>query len=54
LVRKEGEIRRIRKETVHRQAERRRKFLEIVAIILLVVSGVGALIMLVMWLKGMQ
>jgi len=54
LVRKEGEIRRIRKETVHRQAERRRKFLEIVAIALLVVSGVGALILLVMWLKGMQ
>ena len=54
LVRKEGEIRRIRKETVHRQAERRRKFLEIVAIALVVVSGVGALILLVMWLKGMQ
>ena len=54
LVRKEGEIRRIRKETVHRQAERRRKFLEIVAIILLVVSGVGGLILLAMWLKGMQ
>jgi len=54
LVRKEGEIRRIRKETVHRQAERRRKFLEIVAIMLLVVSGVGALILLAMWLKGMQ
>ena len=54
LVRKEGKIRRIRKETVHRQAERRRKFLEIVAIALVVVSGVGALILLVMWLKGMQ
>jgi hypothetical protein len=54
LVRKEGEIRRIRKETVHRQAERRRKFLEIVAIALLVVSGVGGLILLAMWLKGMQ
>ena len=54
LVRQEALIRKTRKETVHRQAERRRKFLEIVAIILLVVSGVGALILLAMWLKGMQ
>ena len=54
LVRKEGEIRRIRKETVHRQAERRRKFIEIVSIALALVTGVGALILLVMWLKGMQ
>lgn len=54
LVRQEALIRKTRKETVHRQAERRRKFLEIMAIILLVVSGVGALILLAMWLKGMQ
>ena len=50
----EGSIRKQRQETIYRQRERRRKFLEIVAIALVVVSGVGALILLVMWLKGMQ
>ena len=54
LVKMEGSIRKQRQETVYRQRERRRKFLEIVAIILLVVSGVGGLILLAMWLKGMQ
>jgi len=54
LVRMEGSIRKQRQETIYRQRERRRKFLEIVAIALVVVSGVGALILLVMWLKGMQ
>jgi len=54
LVKMEGSIRKQRQETIYRQRERRRKFLEIVAIALVVVSGVGALILLVMWLKGMQ
>ena len=54
LVRMEGSIRKQRQETIYKQRERRRKFLEIVAIILLVVSGVGGLILLAMWLKGMQ
>ena len=54
LVRQEALIRKTRKETVHRQAERRRKFIEIVSIALALVTGVGALILLVMWLKGLQ
>ena len=54
LVRMEGSIRKQRQETIYKQRERRRKFIEIVAIALVVVSGVGALILLVMWLKGMQ
>lgn len=54
LVRQEALIRKTRKETVHRQAERRRKFIEIVSIALALVTGVGALILLVMWLKGTQ
>jgi hypothetical protein len=54
LVKMEGSIRKQRQETIYKQRERRRKFIEIVAIILLVVSGVGALILLAMWLKGMQ
>ena len=54
LVRQEALIRKTRKETVHRQAERRRKFIEIVSIVLALVTGVGALILLVMWLKGTQ
>jgi len=54
LVKMEGSIRKQRQETIYKQRERRRKFLEIVAIILLVVSGVGGLILLAMWLKGMQ
>ena len=54
LVRQEALIRKTRKETVHRQAERRRKFIEIVSIVLALVTGVGALILFVMWLKGTQ
>jgi len=50
----EGSIRKQRQETIYRQRERRRKFLEIAAIILTVATGVGLLVMLVMWLKGLQ
>lgn len=54
LVKMEGSIRKQRQQTIYRQRERRRKFLEILAIALVVASGVGLLILLAMWLKGMQ
>jgi hypothetical protein len=54
LVRMEGSIRKQRQETIYRQRERRRKFIEVVSIVLALVTGVGALILLVMWLKGLQ
>ena len=54
LVKMEGSIRKQRQETIYRQRERRRKFIEIVSIVLALVTGVGALILLVMWLKGLQ
>jgi hypothetical protein len=54
LVKMEGSIRKQRQETIYRQRERRRKFIEIVSIVLALVTGVGALILLVMWLKGTQ
>ena len=54
LVRQEALIRKTRKETVHRQAERRRKFLEVAAIIGLIVTGLGLIVMLIIWLKGLQ
>ena len=54
LVRMEGSIRKQRQETIYRQRERRRKFIEIVSIALALVTGVGLLILLVTWLKGAQ
>jgi len=54
LVRMEGSIRKQRAETIYRQRERRRKFIEVVSIVLALVTGVGLLILLVMWLKGLQ
>jgi len=50
----EGSIRKQRAETIYRQRERRRKFIEVVSIVLALVTGVGLLILLVMWLKGLQ
>ncbi len=49
----EGSIRKQRQETIYKQRERRRKFIEIAAIIIAVITGVGALVMLVMWLKSL-
>ena len=49
LVRMEGKIRKQRQETLYRQRERRRKFVEIVSVIiflLIVASGIGFLIWL--------
>jgi hypothetical protein len=54
LVRMEGEIRKKRKETVYAQRERRRKFIEILSIILVVITGLGIIAGLIMWLKSMQ
>jgi len=49
LVRMEGRIRKQRQETLYRQRERRRKFVEVVSVIvflLIVASGIGFLIWL--------
>ena len=54
LVRMEGSIRKQRQETIYRQRERRRKFMEIVFIIMAVITGVGLLLLLVMWLKSLN
>ncbi len=47
LVRMEGQIRKQRQETIYKQAQRRRKFLEVVAVILaagVFVAGVSGLV----------
>ena len=54
LVRMEGQIRRTRKETIYKQRELRRKFVEIVAIIVTVLTGIGILLLFVLWLKGLS
>ena len=54
LVRMEGQIRRTRKETIYKQRELRRKFVEIVAIIVTVLTGIGILVLFVLWLKGLS
>ena len=54
LVRQGALIRKTRKETIYRQRERRRKFLEVAAIIGLIVTGLGLIVMLIIWLKGLQ
>ena len=52
LVKMEGTIRKQRQETLYKQRQRRRKFVEIVAWILMAVLGAGLLVGLVMFLKG--
>lgn len=52
LVAMEGQIRKRRKETLYRQRERRRKFVEIVAWILVAGAGLAALTAFVMLLKS--
>jgi len=52
LVKMEGSIRKQRQETLYKQRQRRRKFVEIVAWILMAVLGAGLLVGLVMFLKG--
>lgn len=52
LVAMEGQIRKRRKETLYRQRERRRKFVEIVAWILVVCVGMAALTAFILLLKA--
>ena len=52
LVKMEGQIRKRRKETLYKQRERRRKFVEIVAWIIVVGAGFAALTAFVMLLKS--
>lgn len=54
LIRMEGQIRKKRQETLYRQRERRQKFVEAVAWILLLSVGVGALILFAVVLKESQ
>tara|TARA_R100000773_G_C4200573_1_gene103218 strand:+ start:345 stop:815 length:471 start_codon:yes stop_codon:yes gene_type:complete len=54
LVRMEGKIRKERQETIYKQRELRRKFIEIVAVILTVLTGIGILVMLVLWLRSLN
>ena len=52
LVHMEGQIRKRRKETLYRQRERRRKFVEFVAWILVAAAGLAALTAFIMLLKA--
>jgi len=52
LVRMEGQIRKRRQETLYKQRERRQKFVEIVAWIIMIGLGVTVLTFFVMFLKG--
>ena len=49
LIRMEGRIRKQRQETLYRQRERRRKFVEVLCIILLL-TMVGAFLVFLAWL----
>ena len=52
LVRMEGQIRKRRQETLYRQRERRRKFVEIVAWIVMIGAGIAVLASFVLLLKS--
>lgn len=52
LVRMEGQIRKRRQETLYAQRERRQKFVEIIAWIVMIGLGVSVLTLFVMFLKG--
>ncbi len=52
LVRMEGQIRKRRQETLYKQRERRQKFVEIVAWIVMIGFGAAALTFFVMFLQG--
>lgn len=53
LVRMEGSIRKQRAETIYKQRELRRKFVEIVAIIATAITGIGILVLFILWLRGL-
>lgn len=52
LVRMEGQIRKRRQETLYRQRERRRKFVEIVAWVIMIGAGIAVLTAFVLLLKS--
>ena len=52
LVKMEGSIRKQRQETLYKQRQRRRKFVEIVAWIVMLILGAGLLVGFVMFLKS--
>ena len=52
LIRMEGQIRKQRQETICRQRERRRKFIEVVAVVTIILTGVGLLALFIMWLRS--
>jgi len=52
LIRMEGQIRKQRQETLYRQRERRQKFVEIIAVIVLVSISIALLIGFVIFLKS--
>lgn len=54
LVRMEGKIRKERQQTIYKQRELRRKFVEVVAIIVTVLTGIGILVLFILWLKGLS
>ena len=53
LVRMEGSIRKSRQETLYKQRQRRRKFVEIVAWIVMAGIGAGCLVGFALFLKGL-
>ena len=53
LVRMEGQIRKQRQQTIYKQRELRRKFVEIVAIIATAITGIGILVLFILWLRGL-
>jgi len=54
LIRMEGQIRKQRQETLYAQARRRRKFIEILSIILATGIGAGLLITFILALKALS
>ena len=50
----EGQIRKQRQETIYRQRERRKKFVEIVVIILAIASGAALLFGFIWFMKSRQ
>ncbi len=54
LIRMEGQIRKKRQETLYRQRERRQKFVEVVAWIVLVGLGAAILVAFIVFLKASQ
>jgi len=53
LVKMEGSIRKQRQETLYKQRQRRRKFVEIVAWILMAGVGLGCIVGFILFLKGL-